>query len=337
MARSIPFSSSLLGALYFHTSIYVSYHPRCDVAGNITHISSPESPRWLVHQGLFEEARLSVAQTSSHGNVSDPIAVAVFKEIMDTLKWEKENEPSMSPLEMFKNPSARKRLLIGMSPGPFSCIAGNIIASYYFGSELDTAGITDTNDHLKAVCPLSMAFYVRYPLLMRKNVVLNVWCLACCLVGTHLVAKWGRKPTALLSQMLLITCLFVISGLSKLYAADPDGASNTLVYGNVAVMFLFQGFYSVAWTPLLCLYPPEIMNDSIRANDVAFPSFMLNAFASVNPSSLPRPHKYASHSRLVFTFIMPIGLGKIGWKMYMINASWDVVILGLIIRLTSSC
>jgi hypothetical protein len=75
MARSIPFSSSLLGALYFHTSIHVSYHPRCDVAENITHISSRESPRWLVHQGLFEEARLSVAQTSSHGNVSDPIAV----------------------------------------------------------------------------------------------------------------------------------------------------------------------------------------------------------------------------------------------------------------------
>ncbi|KAJ5662955.1 hypothetical protein N7507_003686 [Penicillium longicatenatum] len=27
---------------------------------------------------------------------------------------------------------------------------------------------------------------------------------------------------------------------------------------------------------------------------------------------------------------MPIGLGNIGWKMYMINASWDLVILGLI-------
>lgn len=34
---------------------------------------------------------------------------------------------------------------------------------------------------------------------------------------------------------------------------------------------------------------------------------------------------------LVFTFVMPIGLGSIGWKMYMINASWDLVILGLIV------
>lgn len=45
----------------------------------------------------------------------------------------------------------RKRLLVGISAGPFSCIAGNVIASYYLGDELDTAGITDTNDQLKAV------------------------------------------------------------------------------------------------------------------------------------------------------------------------------------------
>jgi hypothetical protein len=57
----------------------------------------------------------------------------------------------MSPKEMIKTPVARKRTLIGMSPGPFSCIAVNIIASYYLGSELDTAGITNTLQQLKAV------------------------------------------------------------------------------------------------------------------------------------------------------------------------------------------
>lgn len=92
------------------------------------------------------------------------------------------------------------------------------------------------------------------------------------------------------SRTLLITCLFVIGGLSKLCAADPKGASNNLVYGNVAVMFLFQGFYSVAWTPLLYLHPPEIMNYSIRANGVAFSYLMLDAFASVIPFSLSKPH-----------------------------------------------
>lgn len=109
--------------------------------------------------------------------------------------------------------------------------------------------------------------------------VLNVWCLFCAILGTHLAAKWGRKPTALLSQGLLITCLFIIGGLSKIYADNPDGASKALIYGDVAVMFLFQGFYSIAWTPLLYLYPPEVMNYSIRANGVAFSQLALNGLA----------------------------------------------------------
>lgn len=29
--------------------------------------------------------------------------------------------------------------------------------------------------------------------------------------------------------------------------------------------------------------------------------------------------------------IMPIGLENIGWKMYMVNASWDIVIAVLIV------
>lgn len=71
----------------------------------------------------------------------------------------------------------------------------------------------------------------------------------------------------------------MIGGLSKVYADDPEGASSSIVYGDVAVMFLFQGFYSVAWTPLLYLYPAEVLNYSIRANGLAFSSFMLNALA----------------------------------------------------------
>lgn len=118
----------------------------------------PESPRWLAYQGDYDGARTVVAQANANGDTTDPVVITVYKEIVDTLAWEKKEGRTMSPKEIFKTPSARKRLLIGMSPGPFSCIAGNIIASYYLSAELDTAGITDTNDQLKAVRghPLSL-------------------------------------------------------------------------------------------------------------------------------------------------------------------------------------
>jgi hypothetical protein len=275
---------------------------------------SPESPRWLAHEEHFEAARLAVAQTNTNGNMHDPVAVTIYKEIVDTLEWEKKEGVTMSPMEIIKTPTARKRLLIGMSAGPFSCVAGNIIASYYLGAELNTAGVTDQNDQLKA------------------NVVLNAWCLLCSLFGTHLTAKWGRKPTALLSQSLLVLCLFIIGGLSKLYAENPTGASKALVYGDVAVMFLFQGFYSIAWTPLLYLYPPEVMNYPIRANGLAFSAFMLNGLAYVFEVT-PKSYQIllTNIDRCVLVFVMPIGITNIGWKMYMINGSWDIIIVALIV------
>jgi hypothetical protein len=125
----------------------------CDLlqANNTNNKPRPESPRWLVHEGFYEEARTVVAQTNADGDPSNPIVLTVYKEILDTLEWEKKEGRTMSPKEIFKTPVARKRLLIGMSAGPFSCVAGNIIASYYLGSELNTAGITNSNDQLKAV------------------------------------------------------------------------------------------------------------------------------------------------------------------------------------------
>lgn len=216
--------------------------------------------RWLVSQDYLDTARLVVAQTNADGDQSSPVVLTVYKEIVDTLQYEKDHKPPTT-IHLIRDRATRRRLLVGISAGPFSCIAGNIIASYYLGDELETAGITSSNDQLKA------------------NVVLNVWCLFTSLAGTHLIAKWGRKPTAVMTEILLVVCLFIIGGLSKVYADDPEGTSQSLIYGNVAVMFLFQGFYSVAWTPLLYLYPAEVMNYSIRANGVALSQLTLNAFA----------------------------------------------------------
>lgn len=64
-----------------------------------------------------------------------------------------------------------------------------------------------------------------------------------------------------------------------MYGDDPHGASQSLVYGNVAVIFIFQGAYSLAWTPLLYLYPSEVMNYSIRANGTAAASFSISVLS----------------------------------------------------------
>lgn len=37
---------------------------------------------------------------------------------------------------------------------------------------------------------------------------------------------------------------------------------------------------------------------------------------------------------MVLVFVMPIGLENIGWKMYMVNGSWDIIVIVLIVSLS---
>ncbi|OBT56748.1 hypothetical protein VE04_03425 [Pseudogymnoascus sp. 24MN13] len=244
--------------------------------------------------GYADAARLAVAQGNADGDVADPMVVAIYQEILDSLALEKERRSSIR--EIVRDPVVRRRFFIGSSVGPMSTVVGNLIALFYLGPELASAGITDSRTQL------------------HVNVVLNSWCLVCCVFGTFLVSSWGRRPTVITGQSLLIVCLFIIGGLAKIYADNgPDGTSNSLIYGNVAVIFLFQGCYSLAWTPVTYLYPTEIMSYGIRANGLAFSSLMLSSLT------------------LLLVFIMPIALQNIGWKMYIINGSWDIIILLIVV------
>jgi hypothetical protein len=47
----------------------------------------------------------------------------------------------------------------------------------------------------------------------------------------------------------------------------------------VAAIFLFQGAYSFGWTPILYLYPPEVLHYPIRASGMGVFQFALNVTA----------------------------------------------------------
>ena len=152
--------------------------------------------------------------------------------------------------------------------------------------------------------------------------------MVCSIVGTFSADIWGRKPTAIASTASLTIFLFIVGALTKglfelalhrTNIADQvdtvyGTSSNTSgVYGTVAAIFLFQGAYSFGWTPLLYLYPPEVLNYPIRANGMGVFQFALNGAA------------------LLIVFTMPIALTNIGWKTYMANGAWDVVMLAAIV------
>ncbi|KAF2239990.1 MFS sugar transporter-like protein [Viridothelium virens] len=251
----------------------------------------PESPRWLAYQNRESAALHVVAQTYASGDSSSPIVLAAYKEIIDTIAYEKNVGETLSLAQLVRTRVARKRVLLACSAAVFSTIAGNVIASYYLGTMLDNAGITDTTTQLQI------------------NVILNAWCLVCSVAGTWSTDRWGRKPTAVVCTAALTVFLFTVGALTKVYGTS---ASRSGVYGTVAAIFLFQGAYSFGWTPLLYMYPPEVLNYPVRANGMGVFQFVENGVA------------------LLIVWTMPIALANIGWKTYMINGAWDVVMVGLV-------
>ncbi|KAJ5635899.1 hexose transporter protein [Penicillium longicatenatum] len=148
---------------------------------------------------------------------------------------------------------------------------------------LDNAGITDPTTQLQI------------------NIVLTAWCFVIACLGTWLVNEAGRKAMCLISVVGMTIVLFPVGALTKLYGGS---GSTSGIYGTVATVFLFQGSYAIGITPLTLLYPPEVLNFSVRSNGMAAWTVAVTCGG---------------------VFVWPLALEAIGWKAYIINASWNVI------------
>lgn len=225
--------------------------------------------------------------TYSDGDITDQVVLAQYKEITDTLAFERETGETLSLMTTVKTPSSRKRMLLTMSVAIFCMLSGNNIISYYLSLMLTNAGISDTTTQLEI------------------NIILNAWCLVIAIIGTFMSDILGRKPLAIISTGLLTVFLFLFGALNSFYGENSDNKSG--IYATVAAIFLFQGAYSFGWTPLTVLYPPEVLNYSIRSNGMGMYNLVVNGVG------------------LMVTFAFPYALDAIGWKTYMINGAWDVL------------
>lgn len=85
---------------------------------------TPESPRWLAYRGRIDEALDIVARTHSDGNKDDPITLIQYNEIIDSMKWERENGESTSYKQILKTASARRRIILACSVAVLNSFSG---------------------------------------------------------------------------------------------------------------------------------------------------------------------------------------------------------------------
>ncbi|KAI0386744.1 hexose transporter [Hypomontagnella monticulosa] len=245
----------------------------------------PESPRWLAYNDRQEDCLKVIARVNGT-DVDDPTTQAQFQEIIDTIEYEKSQGKGLGFRQIVRNAPNRKRLYLALSVAPLTMLTGSNVITYYYGTMLSQAGITSSTTQ------------------MEINLVLSAWQFCIAITGSLLAEKIGRRMLCLTSLGICTVMFYVVGAMTSVFG---DGHNTSGVYGTVATVFFFLGGYSFGLTPLTNMYPPEVLSYNIRATGMSL--FVI----------------LAKSCGIFVTMVFPYMFEAIGWKTYMVNASWNVI------------
>lgn len=107
----------------------------------------PESPRWQIAQGKYEEARRFIIKHHANGDSNHPIVAIEMQEIEDSLV-EVQSRSVFACFDLrslFKSRARLYRVMLVVAMGWFGQFSGNNVASYYLPIMVQNVGITSTN------------------------------------------------------------------------------------------------------------------------------------------------------------------------------------------------
>ncbi|KAH7140417.1 general substrate transporter [Dactylonectria estremocensis] len=199
-----------------------------------------------------------------------------------------EKDHTVSVFHAVSKKSNRKRLLLTSTFSAIVMLPGTNIITFYFGDMLLGAGIKNPDTQLQI------------------NVILASWTLVVAVVSSWYADWLGRKWLCSASLALQTTLLLLFGGLTKLYG---ESSNTSGIYGTIAIIFLYNAAYGWGITPLTVLYPPEVLSFDIRGIGMGIYTFTTKCCG------------------LLAAMAVPFGLQAIGWKFYMVNGCFNVLMM----------
>ncbi|KAH9875143.1 hypothetical protein J1614_004633, partial [Plenodomus biglobosus] len=236
----------------------------------------PESPRWLIKNGREEDALTVLATFHANGDKQDPLVQLEMREINEAISREVLQQQT-SFLDFLRTPGNRRRLLTIIVLAFSLNWMGNGIISYYLAPILRSVGV---------VKPIEITL-INAGLALFNLILAGLSAIYC--------DRIGRRPLFLISVVGMLCSYAAIMGLSAGFAITKNSSMGVAV---IVFLFIYFGFYDIAFTPLPIAYTVEILPFTVRSKGMAL-------FTST-----------ATLGNAFNQFVNPVALKAIAWKYY---------------------
>ncbi|KAL4897192.1 general substrate transporter [Aspergillus ambiguus] len=246
----------------------------------------PESPRYLVEKGRYDEAQKILRKLHYDGSNEDWIN-SEYNEIKATIEAEKAiTVPGWTI--MFKVPQWRMRLLHGTLVQVFTQMTNINVIGYYQTIMYNSLGITGSRNILvtgiyNCVGPLANLVFIIF-----------------------LADRVGRRKPMMFGAVAIGIVLICQAALNS---QNEDGTKHGYSIGGVFFIFCVTVIFSLSFGPCSWTYMAEVMPMQIRGTGNAFATGVGNWCIST-----------------LWAQVTPIALGSIGWRFNFVFAAFNLLV-----------